>query len=134
MVNSEQHKKPIRILVVDDEENILELLDTVFTGEGYEVHRASNGVDALALIEKIEFDLIVTDHEMPGKTGVEFFREAKKLQPDMEGRFLFISGRLGETEFHQLADETRAGILFKPFEIKELREMARLLLSHRNGS
>jgi DNA-binding response OmpR family regulator len=134
MVNSEQHKESIRVLVVDDEENILELLDTVFTGEGYEVHRAANGVEALALIEKIEFDLIVTDHVMPEMTGIEFFRMAKKLKSGMEGRFLFISGRLGDTEFHQLADETRAGILFKPFEIKELREMARMLLRHRNGS
>jgi DNA-binding response OmpR family regulator len=133
MVSSNQDKKPIRILVVDDEENILELMDAVLTREGFEVLQATNGIAALSLIEKIEFDLIITDHEMPGMTGIEFFRLAKKLQSDMDGRFLFISGRLGGKEFHQLAAETRAGILFKPFEIKELREMARMLINHRHN-
>ena len=134
MADSGQHKEPTRVLVVDDEENILDLFETVFSEEGYEVHQATNGVDALALIEKIEFDLVVTDHEMPEMTGIDFFREAKKLQPGMEGRFLFISGRLGEAEFRQLAGETRAGILFKPFEINELRAMAKIILKHRAGS
>ncbi len=134
MADSGQHKEPTRVLVVDDEENILDLFETVFSGEGYEVYQAVNGVDALALIEKIEFDLIVTDHQMPEMTGIEFFREAKKLQLGIEGRFLFISGRLGEAEFRQLAGETQAGILFKPFEIKELRSMAEIILKRRTDS
>jgi len=134
MTDSGKHKEPTRVLVVDDEENILDLFETVFSGEGYEVHRATNGVDALALIETIEFDLVVTDHEMPEMTGIELFREAKKLQPGMEGRFLFISGKLGDAEFRQLADETKAGVLFKPFIIKELHSMAEIILKRRTDS
>jgi CheY-like chemotaxis protein len=134
MADSDKHMEPTRVLIVDDEQNILELLDTVFSGEGYEVHRATNGVDALTLIGSIAFDLIITDHEMPELTGIEFFRAAKKLQPGVEGRFMFITGRLGEEELHQLADETQAGILFKPFTVKELRTMAGAILKRKRGS
>jgi two-component system response regulator HydG len=73
-----------RVLVVDDEANILEALGKVLGKEGHEVRTAANGRIALDLLRKEPFDVMLTDLRMPGMTGDDLLRAAKKLTPEVE--------------------------------------------------
>ena len=73
-------KKPVRVLVVDDDAALLEVLRETLESERYEVVTASNGVDALASVYLERPDLILTDLRMPGMDGLELL---KKLRHDL---------------------------------------------------
>ena len=71
------------ILVVDDEEIMREILDTLLTREGYDVRLASSGEDALALARTISFDAALVDIMMPGLGGIETLDELKRMDEDL---------------------------------------------------
>lgn len=71
-----------RLLLVDDEENILSALKRLFRGEGYEILTATGGEAGLELLAKQKVDVIVSDQRMPGMDGTEFLRRAKELHPE----------------------------------------------------
>ena len=72
------------ILVVDDEQDNLDAFRFNFR-KAFDLHTASGGKEALALLDRTEVAVIVTDQRMPGMTGIEFLRQATKLQPDTVG-------------------------------------------------
>src|SRR5262245_24839285 len=73
--------EPARILVVDDEKVIREILCEFLALEGYEVHSVEDGAAALAELRLRHYDLLITDLKMPGKSGIEVLSaiEAMKL-------------------------------------------------------
>src|SRR5512143_2957594 len=76
---------PSKILLVDDEPSIRQLLSYRLRREGYEVLLAENGRDAIGLLERGGVDLLVSDIRMPDMSGVEVLRRAKELDPDILG-------------------------------------------------
>jgi two-component system, NtrC family, response regulator PilR len=82
---SSANSTPPRILLVDDEPSIRQLLSYRLRREGYEVVQAENGREALAALEKGGVDLLVSDIRMPDMSGVEVLRRAKELDPDILG-------------------------------------------------
>ena len=71
------------ILCVDDEENILSSLERVFLEEeNYEIVTANSGEEGLKVLKERPVDLIISDQRMPGMSGTEFLKEARKLYPD----------------------------------------------------
>ena len=75
--------RPGRVLVVDDERSMRELLSIVLRRDGYEVLVAEDGADALELLGKERVDILITDIRMPTMDGVELLREAKRIDPDI---------------------------------------------------
>jgi len=73
-----------RILVVDDELQILTFLDDLFRSAGWEVQTADSGSSGIDRLEQSRFDIVLTDLKMPGPDGIEVLRTAKKLQSDAE--------------------------------------------------
>ena len=73
-----------KILIVDDEPDILELLSNFLTYEGYQVTTESRGQEAIDLFRSEPFDLVITDIRMPGMDGVEVLKEIKQLDEDVE--------------------------------------------------
>lgn len=71
-----------RILLVDDEPNILKSLVRVFRKENYVICTACSGKEALDLMGKDSFHLIISDHKMPGMTGSELLQKVRELYPD----------------------------------------------------
>lgn len=71
----------IKILCVDDEQNVLNSLRRLFLDEDYEVLTANSGPDGLALQQQEHAQIIISDYRMPGMTGVEFLREVNKTWP-----------------------------------------------------
>ena len=72
-----------RILIVDDEASMRELLEIVLRREGYDVSLAGNGAAAVAALESESFDLLISDIKMPDMSGVEVLRAARRLDPEM---------------------------------------------------
>ncbi|OGT03863.1 MAG: secretion system protein E [Gallionellales bacterium RBG_16_57_15] len=72
-----------RILLVDDEPNVLSALKRVFRQENYEVVTVPGGQEALALLRKEPFHLMISDYMMPGMTGAELLKQVKALKPEI---------------------------------------------------
>jgi DNA-binding NtrC family response regulator len=71
-----------KILVVDDDLKMCELLYDVLVGEGFSVTTSGDSAKALKILEEKEFDLILTDLKMKGKDGLDLLNEAKKVAPE----------------------------------------------------
>ncbi len=71
-----------RILLVDDEPNVLKSLRRVFRQENYRIETESNGLDALKRLEAENFDLIISDYKMPGLDGAELLKRIKRMRPE----------------------------------------------------
>lgn len=71
-----------RILIVDDEQSIREILSDILDKEGYKCTAAENGDRALALFKKERFPLVITDLKMPGKDGIALLKDIKNTDPD----------------------------------------------------
>ncbi len=71
-----------KILFVDDEQNILRTLKRLFIDSDYEIFTASSGIEAIGLLDKENFSLILSDYRMPEMNGVEFLMIAKEKTPD----------------------------------------------------
>ena len=72
-----------RILIVDDEQSVREVLSEYFTEQGYSVENAGGGEEALALVQRSTPDLVLLDVRMPGIDGVETLRRIREIAPDV---------------------------------------------------
>ncbi|MGI8782468.1 MAG: response regulator [Acidobacteriota bacterium] len=72
-----------KVLIVDDEPVIVNLLQKFLTQKGYQTITASSGEEALKRVREDSPALVLLDVYMPGKTGIEVLREIKELQPDL---------------------------------------------------
>ncbi len=75
--------KDVRILLVDDEENIRFLFREELEEEGYQIELASNGFEAIEKVKSSKFDLVVMDIKMPGMDGIQALNEIKNLHKDL---------------------------------------------------
>ena len=119
-----------RILVVDDEPEVLLLLTDILESDGYEVIRATNGAEGLKEFQRGDIDLIVTDIIMPDKEGLESIMDYKQLNPDV--KIIAISGgaRIGPHTYLKMAEKFGARRVFsKPFRNKELLDAVEQLLA-----
>jgi two-component system NtrC family response regulator/two-component system response regulator HydG len=71
-----------RVVVIDDEVNAATALETLLREDGYEVGRAHDGESGLALLEKSDADVVLTDLRMPGMDGLELLTRIKEVRPD----------------------------------------------------
>jgi CheY-like chemotaxis protein len=116
-----------RILVVDDNEDLLEVTSAMLTTFGYQVACASNGAEAIEILERGEgFDLLFSDIVMPnGMSGVELAREVKRRNNSI--KVLLTSGFAGSIlEQHRAVNEFP--IIDKPFRLPDLARRLRSIL------
>jgi len=73
-----------RVLVVDDEPMIVSLLSTILREKGWDVTEARSGTDGIDQLDRVRFDVILTDLVMPGESGIDLLRAAKEIHPDVE--------------------------------------------------
>jgi PAS domain S-box-containing protein len=118
-----------RLLVVDDETEIAELIGEMLAGAGYEVMTAESGAVALAMLAEARFDAIVSDLHMPELDGAGLWREVKRLYPSLARRMLFVTGDTLSPTARQFLDEARCDRLNKPFSKAELLARVTALLA-----
>ena len=119
----------LRILVVDDEPTIAQLIADVLTGDGYDVDTAPDGLAALELIGRRAYDLILSDLRMPELDGLGLYRELERTRPGLARRFVFITGTSEHTDYQGLIADIAAPVLTKPFDMAELQRVARETLA-----
>jgi len=112
-----------RILIVDDDRDILRMLEIGLKkmGPEYEIITAKNITTAIDEIEKQRFSLILTDYMMPGMTGVDLARAARRMSPDTQVVLMTAYGthKLRDTTDHLGFD----GYINKPFSIDQIRDI-----------
>jgi CheY-like chemotaxis protein len=115
-----------RVMVVDDEPHVRELLRDFLTGEGHDVATFATGADALAAVQTVQPDVILVDMLMPGLSGRDVF-DALRLA-GVTVPVILISGtpRVVEEGFFQ--------VLRKPFDIRTLAEVVAAAVNHRRSS
>ena len=111
-------KKPIKVLVVDDEKGIRVLLSEVLLHRGFEVSLARDGQESLEKLEKNHFDLVITDINMPRLDGVSMLKSMRKT--GREEKIIIMTGNPSD---QRLLDEDMPQVvtrLNKPFRIQTL--------------
>ena len=125
-----------RVLLIDDDIELLRQMATAFLSAGYEVLAAPDGQAGLARFTANPTDLVVTDIIMPNREGVETIMALKKAKPSV--KVIAISGgyRVGPADFLQLARHVGADeVLAKPFGPAELLNLAAgLVRSHASAA
>jgi DNA-binding NtrC family response regulator len=122
--------KLLPVLLVDDEESLLSFLKAALERGGVKAIGAVSGNDALSLLERGAFAVIVTDLRMPGEIGgAEIFDWVRQNRPELSSRFLFMTGNVNDPYAREIRDRTGALFLEKPFRIADLIEQIRKISS-----
>ncbi|RKY84484.1 hypothetical protein DRQ09_08580 [candidate division KSB1 bacterium] len=123
-------KKVKRILVVDDEESILELSREILETEGYVVDTADTGRKAQKLIEKFNYDVVISDIKIPGEIGgKELYLFIRSIKPELIDKVVFITGDKISPDTRQFLSEVNNPYIDKPFKIKTYLNTIRKILS-----
>jgi CheY-like chemotaxis protein len=112
-----------RVLVVDDEKEVRQVIAEVMEMDGLYVQTASNGVEALALLNREVFDLIYCDLNMPEMDGVEFYEAIRRDHPGLLKRVVFVTAKGGSPEYGPFLRESGVLVLEKPVTLQQLRQM-----------
>lgn len=113
MVNAQR-----RILIVDDERDICDCLESFFSSRGFFVSWAFSGEEALQQLTESKSDVLLLDINLPGICGIEVLKRAKKLCPEM--RVVMVTG-LDHSELREQAKHFGAcAYVTKPFDFSDL--------------
>jgi excisionase family DNA binding protein len=107
-----------RVLVVDDEASIRELLSKTLALAEYEVDTAQDGRSAIERLRLGHYDLLIADLKMPGLDGLSLIREAKRLKTDLP--VIIITGYSTESSAIEAVNLGVAGYLTKPFRVPQV--------------
>ena len=113
-----EEQKKARILVVEDEENVSDLLSAILTKGGHEVETASDGSKGIKLFKKKEFDLVFTDLGMPGMSGWQVAEKIKSINKNVP--VALITGWNVELKESEMKESGVDLIAYKPFEVKQV--------------
>jgi CheY-like chemotaxis protein len=117
--------KKIKLLVVDDEENIRMLFKEELEEEGYQVEAASNGLEALEKLKGSSFDLVVLDIKMPGMDGIQALNEIKNLNKDQP---VILCSAYGEFK-QDFSSWVSDGYVVKSADTRELKQTIKNILN-----
>lgn len=122
-------ENPIKIVIVDDDQDIRLLLDFNLSGEGYEVLEAANGAEALDIIKTNEIALVVTDLSMPVMDGYELIKNLKDNPETSKIPVLLLTGREEERVSTEGMTNPPDDFIPKPFVKADLLEKVEKLLT-----
>lgn len=117
-----------RILLVDDDPLITELVVDMLGMEGHQVDTAPDGIEALRRLESQRYDLIITDLHMPKLDGSGFYRQLTERRTHPLKKIIFLTGTTGASSEHRLIQESGVPILLKPFNVVDLIALVRRML------
>lgn len=117
-----------RILILEDDNDLRDMLEEVLRDEGYQVIAVSNGADAVAQAGSQNFDLIIADIRMKGMDGLEAVEQTQKINPNIGS--LIVSGYATEEDISRARRLEIGGYIKKPFKMQELLDYVRRQLSY----
>ena len=117
-----------RILLVDDNPIVSQVIVDILSLDGYGVDTAPNGIAALEKMEGRSYDLVLTDLHMPEMDGAELYQELAKRQTHPRQKIIFLTGTAGTSETHRLVLDTGLPVLRKPFNLVDLLDLVQKAL------
>lgn len=119
-----------RILVVDDDDNLREILSAVLTKGGRAVDTARDGIEALALLNQNDYDVILSDLNMPGLDGPALYEALRAMRHTTTApRVIFMTGDVGGRDYAAFLQRTTEPMLEKPFSLDVVRHLVNVLLN-----
>jgi CheY-like chemotaxis protein len=112
-----------RILVLDDENSIAEMLCEMLSLEGHRTTLSNCAKQALELVGVQDFDVIISDVRMPGMNGRQFYEALRESKPDLAQRVAFLTGGMLCDDTQEFLESTGNPLLPKPFQLDEVSQM-----------
>jgi len=122
-----------RILLVDDEKSILDVIGDVLRMDGHNVETTTSGSTALGRVRQERFDVILSDLKMPGMSGQELFERLAEIDGSLSKRLVFTTGDLASPETLDFLERTGNPYLQKPFDLNSVRRLVQAMLSGAPG-
>jgi CheY-like chemotaxis protein len=118
-----------RVLLLDDEEDVLDFEREVLTAAGLEVVTASSGAEALQKLKAQTFDAVFLDSKVPGALSTpEVYEWIQKSRPELAAKSVLVLSDVSDPAIRSFVDATNVRCLVKPFEVSDLLTVARRLL------
>ncbi len=122
-----------RILIIDDEKDILETLGVLLKSEGHEIIAVHEGLEAIKRLESLEhFDVMVTDLRMTPVDGLELIALARRERPKMG--VVIVSAYLDDDTIRRAADLGCTACVRKPFTLEDILDPIRETVAGRAGA
>jgi len=113
--------RPAKILIIDDEEHLRDLLADLLASDGYEVKTAPDGREGLASFQEGIYDLVITDLGLPEMSGLEVAEEIKKIAPATP--VILLTGFSLQPGDEQMKDAKVDLIITKPFHLAQVLDV-----------
>jgi two-component system NtrC family response regulator len=118
-------------MMIEDDREMRSLLKDFLEEEGFATDSASNGVDALQMLSKDHFDLVITDIRMPGLTGLDILPRIRRLKPEIP---IIVMTAYGSDDVRRRSLERGATIyLEKPIHLSKLRAVIREMVLRKSS-
>ena len=127
-------RRAARILVVDDEPEVGQMLIDILERDGYRVDRANSGREALSRLRTSKVDLILSDLRMPDLDGPALYRELAAQRPELLSRIVFMTGDTLSGDMTGFLSETGVRLLEKPLDPTAVSTRIALVLASREGA
>jgi PAS domain S-box-containing protein len=113
-----------RVLVVDDEPDIADVLAEILRLDGFTVDTASGGRGALELLDDATYELVISDLRMPDMDGPTLFRTLERTRPEVARRMLFVTGDTLSPDASAFVEASGVPVIEKPFDAQKIRRIA----------
>jgi two-component system phosphate regulon response regulator OmpR len=110
-----------RLLVVDDDEDLLLIIGEYLDSNGIEFHSVKSAAQARKCLAHFHYDLIISDFQMPGESGLDLFRSVSLRYPGIP--FILMSGNLDSRLRREALSMGVCNVLEKPFEFNDLKQL-----------
>ena len=117
------------VLVVDDEAAIRSVLSEALGSFGYGCMTAADGYEALRILKREDFEIVLSDICMPGMTGFDLIRKTREIKPEVS--FILITGRVNEYSLDAVVDAGASELIFKPFKSIEVKHKLSRIFNER---
>jgi len=125
----EEAEEGARILVVDDEKDVVEFIQDALRGMGYIIEVAEKGGTALKKMARAEYDLVLLDLKLPGMRGQQVYEQIRSKWPSLADRVVFIGGDVASEDVAVFLESTGNLYISKPFGVGKLRDTVGSILA-----
>ena len=123
----------LRVLVIDDEPEIVDTLQEILSAEGHHVDVEADGWEGLDRALNADYDVILSDLRMPSLDGIGLYRALSRKRPEVVRKLAFITGDTLASEIQSFIAETQSVCLEKPFLPTDVLSLVGQIAEHRNG-
>jgi two-component system, NtrC family, sensor kinase len=112
-----------KILIIDDEDYITEIISMFSNELGYSADASNDGSDAIERIKSNDYWAVFCDLMMPGLNGLEIFERVEQINTDLCRRFILITGAILDKKIEEKVYDKNVVVFRKPFNFENIREV-----------